>query len=202
LQVSVNNTASDTSAKLTGQGSIKGLVDARDTVLQNLRTDINGMASELIQGMNAIHQSGLGLDGSTDLKFFTGTNASDIEVNIDLINDVRKIQLSANTDTGDNTVAAGLLKWLEAPQESLGKLTLAQHYNEAVATYGQELSNINSRLADQEVITHTLTQQRAGVSGVSLDEEMSSLIQFQRAYQSSAKLISTVDELFQTILSM
>ena len=202
LQVSVKNTASDTSAKLTGQGSIKGLIDARDTVLQNLRTDINAMASELIKGMNAIHQSGSGLDGSTGLKFFTGTNASDIEVNGDLIGDVRKIQLSANTDTGDNTVAANLLKWLEAPQNTLGKLTLSQHYNEAVATYGQELSNINSRLADQEVITHTLTQQRSGVSGVSLDEEMSSLIQYQRAYQSSAKLISTVDELFQTILSM
>jgi len=71
-----------------------------------------------------------------------------------------------------------------------------------VATYGQELANINNRMADQEIISHTLTQQRASVSGVSIDEEMSSLIQFQRAYQSSAKLISTVNELFQTILSM
>lgn len=202
LQISVENTTSDTSAKLTGQGSIQGLIDARDTVLEALRENINVMASELIKGMNAVHQSGLGLDGSTGLNFFTGTNASDIEINAALIEDVRKIQLSANTDMGDNTVATNLLKWLEAPQDTLGKLTLSQHYNEAVATYGQELSNINSRLADQEVITHTLTQQRAGISGVSLDEEMSSLIQFQRAYQSSAKLISTVDELFQTILSM
>ena len=202
LQVSVKNTTSDASAKLSGQGSIQGLIDARDTVLQALRENINLMASQLIAGMNAVHQSGLGLDGSTGLNFFTGKDASDIEVNAVLIDDVRKIQLSANTDTGDNTVATNLLKWLEAPQATLGKLTLSQHYNEAVATYGQELSNINSRLSDQEVITHTLTQQRSAVSGVSLDEEMSSLIQFQRAYQSSAKLISTVDELFQTILQM
>ena len=202
LQVSVRNTDSDSTAKLTGQGSIQGLVDARDTILEDLRKDINLMASNLIEGMNAIHKLGKNLDGTSGLDFFSGSDASDIAVNSELLADVRKIQLSADTDKGDNTIAVNLLKWLDAPQDSLGKLTVSQHYNEAVATYGQELANINNRLADQEVISHTLTQQRAAVSGVSLDEEMSSLIQFQRAYQSSAKLISTVNELFQTILAM
>jgi flagellar hook-associated protein 1 FlgK len=160
------------------------------------------MATTLIEGVNSVHKLGVSLDGSTNLDFFTGTDASTIAVNKDLTADTRKIQLSADTDEGDNTVAANLLKWLDASQEGLGKMTVTQHYNEAVATYGQELANTNNRLADQEVISHTLKQQRAGVSGVSLDEEMSSLIQFQRAYQASAKLISTVNELFQTILSM
>jgi flagellar hook-associated protein 1 FlgK len=202
LQVSVRNSDSDKTAQLNGQGSIQGLVDARDTVLQDLRQKINLMATTLIEGVNSVHKLGVSLDGSTNLDFFTGTDASTIAVNKDLIADSRKIQLSADTDKGDNTVAANLLKWLDASQEGLGKMTVTQHYNEAVATYGQELANINNRLADQEVISHTLKQQRAGVSGVSLDEEMSSLIQFQRAYQASAKLISTVNELFQTILAM
>jgi flagellar hook-associated protein 1 FlgK len=167
-----------------------------------LRQDINLLATNLIEGMNSVHKLGVSLDGSTGADFFTGTDASNIAVNKDLVADVRKLQLSANTDTGDNTVAANLLKWLETSQEALGKMTVAQHYNQAVATYGQELANINNRLADQEVISHLLTQQRAGVSGVSLDEEMSSMIQYQRSYQASAKLISTVNELFQTILAM
>lgn len=202
VQVSVRNSDSDSTAKLTGQGSIQGLIEARDTVLQDLRQDINLMAAKLIEGINSVHKPGVSLDGSTGADFFTGTDASNIAVNAALIADLNKIQLSADTDEGDNTVAGNLLKWLESPQEGLGKVTLAQHYNEAVASYGQELANINNRLADQEVISHTLTQMRAGVSGVSLDEEMSSLIQYQRAYQASAKLISTVNDLFQTILAM
>ena len=202
MQVSVRNSNSDSTAKLTGQGSIQGLIEARDTVLQDLRQDINLMAAKLIEGINSVHKPGVSLDGSTGADFFTGTDASNIAVNAALIADLNKIQLSADTDEGDNTVAGNLLKWREAPQEGLGKMTLAQHYNAAAASYGQELANINNRLADQEVISHTLTQMRAGVSGVSLDEEMSSLIQYQRAYQASAKLISTVNELFQTILSM
>ena len=202
VQVSVRNSDSDSTAKLTGQGSIQGLIEARDTVLQDLRQDINLMAAKLIEGINSVHKPGVSLDGSTGADFFTGTDASNIAVNAALIADLNKIQLSADTDEGDNTVAGNLLKWLESPQEGLGKMTLAQHYNEAVASYGQELANINNRLADQEVISHTLTQMRAGVSGVSLDEEMSSLIQYQRAYQASAKLISTINDLFQTILAM
>ena len=202
VQVSVRNSDSDSTAKLTGQGSIQGLIEARDTVLQDLRQDINLMAAKLIEGINSVHKPGVSLDGSTGADFFTGTDASNIAVNAALIADLNKIQLSADTDEGDNTVAGNLLKWLESPQEGLGKVTLAQHYNEAVASYGQELANINNRLADQEVISHTLTQMRAGVSGVSLDEEMSSLIQYQRAYQASAKLISTINDLFQTILAM
>ena len=202
VQVSVRNSDSDSTAKLTGQGSIQGLIEARDTVLQDLRQDINLMAAKLIEGINSVHKPGVSLDGSTGADFFTGTDASNIAVNAALIADLNKIQLSADTDEGDNTVAGNLLKWLESPQEGLGKMTVAQHYNEAVASYGQELANINNRLADQEVISHLLTQQRAGVSGVSLDEEMSSMIQYQRSYQASAKLISTVNELFQTILAM
>jgi flagellar hook-associated protein 1 FlgK len=202
VQVSVRNSDSDSTAKLTGQGSIQGLIEARDTVLQDLRQDINLMAAKLIEGINSVHKPGVSLDGSTGADFFTGTDASNIAVNAALIADLNKIQLSADTDEGDNTIAGNLLKWLESPQEGLGKVTLAQHYNEAVASYGQELANINNRLADQEVISHTLTQMRAGVSGVSLDEEMSSLIQYQRAYQASAKLISTINDLFQTILAM
>jgi flagellar hook-associated protein 1 FlgK len=202
MQVSVRNSNSDSTAKLTGQGSIQGLIEARDTVLQDLRQDINLMAAKLIEGINSVHKPGVSLDGSTGADFFTGTDASNIAVNAALIADLNKIQLSADTDEGDNTVAGNLLKWLESPQEGLGKMTVAQHYNEAVASYGQELANINNRLADQEVISHTLTQMRAGVSGVSLDEEMSSLIQYQRAYQASAKLISTINDLFQTILAM
>jgi flagellar hook-associated protein 1 FlgK len=47
-----------------------------------------------------------------------------------------------------------------------------------------------------------LSKQRESVSGVSLDEEMTSLMQFQKAYQASAELISTINNMLQTIISM
>ena len=47
-----------------------------------------------------------------------------------------------------------------------------------------------------------LLRQRDSVSGVSLDEEMTDLIKFQRAFEASAKLITTIDEMLETVLSL
>ena len=47
-----------------------------------------------------------------------------------------------------------------------------------------------------------LTTQRSSVSGVSVDEEMTNLMAYQRAYEASAKLVSTVDTLMGDTLAM
>ncbi len=47
-----------------------------------------------------------------------------------------------------------------------------------------------------------LQTQRDSVSGVSLDEEMTNLTKYQQAYQASARLINTVDQLLDTVLSL
>jgi flagellar hook-associated protein 1 FlgK len=47
-----------------------------------------------------------------------------------------------------------------------------------------------------------LENQREAVSGVSLDEEMINLIKFQNAYAAAAKMITTADEMMQTVLQM
>ncbi len=47
-----------------------------------------------------------------------------------------------------------------------------------------------------------LTNQRDSVSGVSIDEEMTNLMQFQKAYEASAELITTLNEMLQTVVNM
>ena len=43
---------------------------------------------------------------------------------------------------------------------------------------------------------------REEIAGVSLDEEMTRLVQFQRSYQASARMVTTADDLFETVLGM
>lgn len=189
-------------ASVTGGGALMGLIEARDTSLQQLRDSINTVAADLITKFNAIHARGKNLDGGSGLDFFQGTGSRDIRVNAVLLDDWRKVQLSGNGAPGDNTTALALATAMGAPQDSLGRLSFLEHYNQTVVAFGQDLSNINNRLADQEVISHNLTQTRNSVMGVSIDEEMSTLIQYQRAYQASARLLTTVNELFTSLLTM
>ena len=50
--------------------------------------------------------------------------------------------------------------------------------------------------------TAAIQDQRGAISGVSIDEETTNLIRFQHAYQASARVISVVDELTQTVMNM
>jgi flagellar hook-associated protein 1 FlgK len=85
---------------------------------------------------------------------------------------------------------------------ALAGQTFSQDYGQTVAALGQNLKLVNDSLANQELVESMIRQQRDSISGVSLDEEMTDLLRFQRAYQASAKLISTVDEMLEVVMSI
>jgi flagellar hook-associated protein 1 FlgK len=65
---------------------------------------------------------------------------------------------------------------------------------------GTQVSTVYSSLEFAEVALDELKTQRDSVSGVSLDEELVKMIQYQRSYQMSAKLISTADALLAALM--
>ena len=67
-----------------------------------------------------------------------------------------------------------------------------------LAVANQEATRIST---NQDTILANLQDQKSSVSGVSLDEETTNLIQFQHAYQANAKMISTIDELLDVVIN-
>ena len=108
----------------------------------------------------------------------------------------------AAEEPGDGSVARALAELAEQAQAALGGNTLAGAYGAAVAGLGEGLSTANDQLAQHDAVAAMLQRQRDSVSGVSVDEEMADLVRFQRAYEASARIISTVDEMIQTVLAM
>jgi len=196
--------AASSAAPLTlTAGSIQGSIEARDTDVAGLRKDLNTLASALISQVNSVHAQGFGLSGTTGNTFFTGANASDIGVNSALINDPGLLQASeAANAAGGNKVALALGALADAKQATLGDQTFQQSYAATVADLGQKLASANNQLSDQQSVQTMLLQQRDSVSGVSLDEELTNLTKFQKAFQASARLVSTVDDMLDTIISM
>ncbi len=193
----------DTAALALTGGSIEGAISVRDNELATLRTQINDVASALISSVNQIHSTGFGLDGSTGLNFFTGSNAADIKVNPDLLADPRKLAASGiNGTAGDNTVLVRIVQLQNAPVAALNGVTFSDRQAQIIASLGQQLASANQDASDQETIQQYLSAQRDSVSGVSIDEEMTNLVMFQKAFQASAKLISMTDEMLATIIQM
>jgi len=184
-------------------GVMHGTIEGRDVDLATLQTSLDTLAGTLISEVNAVHAGGFGLGGTTGESFFTGTTASDIAVNSNLAGNPSMIQASGVAGAvGDNTVAVQLAQLADKKHAGLINQTFSESYGQNVASLGQALNSTNTQLTNQQIVEKMLLRQRDSVSGVSLDEEMTDLIKFQRAFEASAKLIRTVDEMLETVMSL
>jgi flagellar hook-associated protein 1 FlgK len=201
-QLLVQTAGGGTPLTLTG-GSIQGDIDARDGTLQTLRDSLNTLASTLITQVNSVYQSGYDLSGNTGDVFFGGTNAATIAVNTTLQNDPSTLQAAGVAGApGDNTTALALSQLGDQSIAALNNQTFSQSYALTVASFGNALSTANDQVANYTALNTSLLNQRDSVSGVSMEEEMASLITYQKAYQASAKIISTADQMLQTVIAL
>ncbi len=198
----VRTQSGGTTVNLTG-GLVQGTIDVRDGAIATLRAEMDTLASQLISEVNTLHSAGYDLNGNTGQAFFTGTDAATIRVHSALTADPSRIQAAAVSNApGDNQVVVALAQLADRPLAALSSQTFSQRYGQSVAALGQSLSSVNAQIGNQQIVEKMLLRQRDSVSGVSLDEEMTDLIKFQRAFEASARLISTLDEMLSTVVNM
>ncbi|MFM1944982.1 MAG: flagellar hook-associated protein FlgK [Verrucomicrobiota bacterium] len=184
-------------------GKLQGIMEGRDGALADLRSEVDQLAAQLISRVNQVHAGGFDLNGGTGEAFFTGTGAADMGVNSVLAGNPSRVQAAGVSGAAsDNKVALQLAQLANEPQAGLQGQTFSQRYGQSVAGLGQSLSSVNAQLNNQEIVESMLTRQRDAVSGVSLDEEMTDLMRFQRAFEASARLVNTLDEMLQTLVSL
>jgi len=83
-----------------------------------------------------------------------------------------------------------------------GSFTVDEYYNAVVSTIGIKSFSAQAILRQQEGVMLQLNSRRESISGVSIDEEMIKMIKFQQAYNASARMISMVDEMLDTLNRM
>lgn len=81
------------------------------------------------------------------------------------------------------------------------KITIDKFYNNIIQKLGNETQEVIRNEKNQSKILKNIDNSRLNVSGVSLDEEMVNLIQFQHAYNASAKVVSTIDSLLDVVIN-
>jgi len=79
--------------------------------------------------------------------------------------------------------------------------TTDDFYNSLISKLGTETSEARQELTTQTDLMVELENMRQSVMGVNLDEEMANMVQFQHAYNASARLIQTMSELLDTVIN-
>ena len=165
-------------------------------IFTNLASDTFGFAGDDSHVLTA-----LGVN-----TYFTGDKAYTLGVNAWVLNDpdlvaAGQIDATGAHAVGDNRNALALADLEDAPVGP-DSLTLGETYERLVTSLGLEAQEAGNQETFYQGLVEQLTQMRDAVSGVSLDEEMTNLVKFQRAYQAAARLVTVADELYQTLLSL
>lgn len=185
-------------------GTLGAIMVMRDTTIPSYLTQVDSLASSIVSEVNTLHSAGYTLSSTTptgvDLFTPAGTTAGTIAVDITDPNLVAASQNSASI--GDNSNAVALAKLVNANTMSGNTTTFSNYYDGLVAQIGLAVNSAQSVVSQDSAFMKQLTTLRDSSSGVSLDEELTDLIKYQRSYQASAKLITTVDSMMETLVNM
>jgi len=87
-------------------------------------------------------------------------------------------------------------------QAVAGGQTPTDYYSNIVFGVGNDVSNGSAELNSSQLILNQLQDQRGSISGVSLDEEAANLVQYQRAFDAAAQVITTINDMLYTVINM
>jgi flagellar hook-associated protein 1 FlgK len=183
-------------------GQLAGLLQTRDTTLPTLLGNLDTLASGLITTLNMAHRQGFDLNGGGGGDLFTPTPpgasaASTFELQI---SDPALLAASSDGSPGSNGNLA--LLSAVADQAIADGQTANDFYARIVFQVGSDVANASAEADASSLILIQLQNQRAAISGVSLDEEATNLIRYQRAYEASARVISTINELTSVVINL
>lgn len=189
---------------LFNAGEVGGIQKSYNSIIPGYQATLNEIAQALITRVNAVHASGygLGVPPPTGISFFSGTDATDIGIDPAVASNINMIAASADGAPGDNQIALTIAGIQDEPLLRGNTLTLGQGYRSFVSEIGSAITSADNTAKAQQLVLTQLENQRSSVSGVSLDEEMANMIKFQRSFDAAARMVSTVNEMFETILKM
>lgn len=174
------------SASITSDGRLQ--IDASPGVTFSFSDDSSGALAVL--GVNA---------------YFTGKDATDIAVRGDLLTNPDGLmtgRVQADGTFIENGTALMLADLQTTQHASLSDRSLGEFWRDKVSAMGTRSASAASDAQAASDVRSSLENQRAAVSGVSMDEESLNLMAFQRQYQGAARLISVADEMFNSLMQL
>jgi len=182
-------------------GTIGGAITARDNTIPALSQQLDALASQFATAMNNAQTTGYDLDSDPGTAMFTipstGSAAAGITV---ALTSGTQVAASSDGSTGSSGNVKALLSVQSTDLPSGDNPT--DSYASLVGNIGFAGSQVNSSLAAITSSLQQLTSQQQSESAVSIDEETANLIRYQQAYSASARVISTINGIYTTLMNM
>ncbi len=204
------------------EGSIKGLEEARDEMIPNLKSELDEMAYGLVKHINALQYSGYGVAGditTTGVAFFDAlsmqSGASEklkvtdrVSYDPSLIGAAMGLKdengyalKGVSGGSGDGTNASRMNDLNFSKVLENGTMTISGIYDAMLSQIGSEASHAALMYKTQATVSEQIDGQRQAVSGVNIDEELMDMVILNRAFGAMSRYITTMDEMLNTIIN-
>jgi flagellar hook-associated protein 1 FlgK len=179
-------------------GQLASTLQTLGKTLPDFANSLDQVAANFASAVNTQHKLGFDKSGTAGVDFYSGTTAATIAVAITDPNLVAAASSAASggggTLDGSNADALAAIGTAAAGPDRL--------YRQVVVDLGVAAQTANRRAGIQDTITQDIDAARTAQSGVNLDEEMTNLVSYQRAYQAATKVISTINEMLTDVLNL
>lgn len=202
---------------LSSTGSLKGLIEAYGYINANnevegvypeMMAKLDQMANAFAAAFNSVHEAGKGLNDETGIPFFVASNgsaeitAANMTVNPEIMKNPSLIAANfADSETGDGENALKLADVFNDPLQQLDDDSVRDYFTSIIGKLGVDTREANRMKHNVNILQAQVDRERQSVSAVSLDEEMTNLIQFQHAYNAAARNITAIDEMIDRIIN-
>ncbi|HUE14366.1 MAG TPA: flagellar hook-associated protein FlgK [Planctomycetaceae bacterium] len=198
IDVNLNGTGSDTTLNSLAS-DLNGVANVSASVTPDGYLQINAASNYQIQFANDSSNTLASLGVNT---FFTGNNSTNIGVNSAVTQNPQLFATAQGGGPSDGSNALALTQFASNPNSGLNGQSLNDYYNTTVTNIGNQASAETAMSTSQSDYSQSLTSQQQQISGVSLDQEAIQILQYQKSYQAAAKMVTTIDQMFQTLLQM
>ena len=189
----------DITSQISG-GRLSGGLKAINQLLPGYQNGLNQLAQGIADSVNTVLAAGLDTNGNPGAPLFSYTYP-DASATLS-VTAITYGELAAATPgaPGGNGNALALSALETSP--AVNGLTFARSYGKVSAGVGRDVADAGDNRDLQKQLLSQARERRAASSGVSLDQEAIRLVEYQRAYQATARLVSILDQLSQTTIDM
>jgi flagellar hook-associated protein 1 FlgK len=174
-------------------GRIGATLVALQSTWPGVMASLDAVAVDIATQVNGVHVTGNGLDGGSGRAFFSGATAATLAVAITDTDHVAAAAGGAGALDGSLADALGVLGQLPTSPDA--------GWRRFVADVGSQAQAAQRRSQAQAVVVGDVMAAREAVSGVDIDEELTNMVMFQRAYEGSARMLTAVDEALDTLIN-
>jgi len=193
----LQNTASN-----NGGGALGAELQTSNVTLPGYLNSLNSVARTFADSVNTALSQGVDSSGNppaVNLFQYNATAGVAASLSVTNITPAQIAAASAGAPGGNgNALAVANI----ANQPILGGSTITQAYGNLAGQVGQDVANAQQEQTTQKNLVDQVQQQRTSASGVSLDAEAAQLLPMQQAYQAVGQLVTTLNQLTQTVINM